>query len=167
MMQLFLIYIGGTAPGANIELHDVRFVAANSISETHILLRQQWFGTVKGLHIDSYMQIQHIDGYQVSLHTSPPQSGPTLYFVNFGGYYPDKIAEQHDFMLCVATSAAEAKAKAKASLLTDADSPHIDDLMQLDECFAMGQVQGFYIHLTPSGQSQPQRPDWSGYEVIG
>ncbi|MDP5141922.1 DUF1543 domain-containing protein [Rheinheimera baltica] len=166
-MQLYLVYIGGTAPGANIELHDIRFVAADNIEATYPLLREQWFGTKKGLHIDSYMQIQHIDGFQVSLHTAPQQAEHKLFFVNFGGYYPDKIAEQHDFMLCVASNVAQAKAKAKRLLLTDADSPHKDDLLELDDCFALEQLQGQYIHLTPSGQSQPMRPDWSGYNVIG
>lgn len=166
-MQLFLIYIGGTAPGANIELHDVRFVAAERIEETYSLLCQQWFGSVSGLHIDSYMQINHIDGYSVSLHNEPQPSSNKLYFVNFGGYYPDKIAEQHDFMLCVATSAAHAKAKAKQQLLTDACSRHKDDLLELDDCFALEQLQGLYIHLQPGGHSQPMRPDWSGYKIIG
>jgi hypothetical protein len=165
-MQLFLVYIGGSAPGANIELHDVRFVAGQQISDTYALLRQHWFGTKKGLHLDSYMQIRHIDGFQVSLQTQPQQSEHKLYFVNFGGYYPDKIAEQHDFMLCVAASETEAKHKAKRSLLTDADSQHKDDLLQLDDCFAVDQLQGWYVHLTPSGQSQAMRPDWSGYEII-
>ncbi|MBZ9612553.1 DUF1543 domain-containing protein [Rheinheimera maricola] len=166
-MQLFLVYLGGTAPGANIELHDIRFVAADKIEDTHALLCQQWFGTVKGLHIDSYMQITHIDGFAVSLQRTAAQCADKLFFVNFGGYYPDKIAEQHDFMLCVASSAQDAKAKAKRMLLTDADSPHKDDLLELDECVAIEQLQGWYVHLTPSGQSQPMRPDWSGYKVIG
>jgi hypothetical protein len=165
-MHLFLVYIGGTAPGANIELHDVRFVAGEQFSDTYPLLRQQWFGTLKGLHVDSYMQIKHIDGYRISLHTAPQQAEQKLYFVNMGGYYPEKIAEQHEFMLCVASSLQQAKAKAKQRLLTDADSQHKDDLLQLDECFALEQLQGWYIHLTPSDQSQAMRPDWSGYNVI-
>jgi hypothetical protein len=166
-MQLFLVYLGGTAPGANIELHDIRFVAANNIRDSYALLCQQWFGTVKGLHIDSYMQVKHIDGYSISLQPQPQASEQKLFFVNFGGYYADKIAEQHDFMLCVANSASAAKARAKQHLLTDADSQHKDDMLQLDDCFAVEQLQGLYLHLTPSGQSQPMRPDWSGYEVIG
>lgn len=166
-MKLFLVYLGGVAPGANIELHDIRFVAAERLEDSYSQLCQQWFGTVKGLHIDSYMQVQHVDGYAVSLQSTPAASELKLYFVNFGGYYPDKIAEQHDFMLCVARSASEAKAKAKRQLLTDADSQHKDDLLELDNCFAIEQLQGLYVHLTASGQSQPMRPDWSGYNVIG
>lgn len=166
-MQLFLVYLGGTAPGANIELHDVRFVAGLQLEDTYAQLCQQWIGTVKGLHIDSYMQVKHIDGYAVSLQDTPAQSDLKLYFVNFGGYYADKIAEQHDFMLCVAGSQQEAKQKAKQQLLPAADSRHKDDLLELDDCFAVTQLQGLYVHLTPSGQSQAMQPDWSGYNIIG
>jgi len=166
-MQLFLVYLGGTALGANIELHDVRFVVGKRIEDTYPQLRQQWFGTQKGLHLDSYLAVHNIDGYQIRLSTAPVQQQVKLFFVNFGGYYPGKIAEQHDFMLCVAGSAAEAKTRAKAQLLTDADSPHKDDLLQLDDCLQLEQASGYYIELVPGGQAQALRPDWSGYEVIG
>ena len=166
-MKLFLVYLGGKAPGANIELHDVRFVVAENIADTHETLRSQWFGTVKGLHIDSYMQVNDIDGYAVSLTTEKPQTSQKLYFVNLGGYYPEQIAEQHEFLLCVATSEHDAKQKAKQQLLANADSKHKDDLLELDECFAIEQLQGWHIQLTASGKAQPMHPDWSGYNVIG
>lgn len=165
-MQLFLVYLGGTAPGANIELHDIRFVAGARIEDTYAQLRKQWFGTPAGLHIDSYLRVTDIDGYAVSLQNSAPEHTQKLFFINYGGYYPGKIAEQHDFMLCVAGSVQEAKAKAKQLLLTDADSQHKDDVLELDNCFAVEQLQGFYVHLTASGKSQAMRPDWSGYNVI-
>ena len=66
-MKLFLVYLGGTAPGANIELHDIRFVAGACIEDTYTQLREQWFGAKAGLHIDSYMQVSDIDGYAVSI----------------------------------------------------------------------------------------------------
>lgn len=166
-MKLFLVYLGGKAPGANIELHDVRFVVAENIADTHETLRNQWFGTVTGLHIDSYMQVNDIDGYAVSLAKEKQQTSHKLYFVNLGGYYPEQIAEQHEFLLCVATSEYDAKQKAKQQLLANADSKHKDDLLELDECFAIEQLQGWHIHLTASGKAQPMRPDWSGYNVIG
>jgi len=166
-MKLFMVYLGGSAPGANIELHDVRFVVGENIVDTYPQLRAQWFGQVKGLHLDSYLVLQHIDGYEISLVTTPIKQDVKLYFVNFGGYYPTKIAEQHEFTVCVARSAAEAKAQAKARLLTDAQSQHKDDLLALDECLSIDEVSGYYIQLQPKGHSQPLIPDWSGYEVIG
>lgn len=166
-MKLFMVYLGGTAPGANIELHDVRFVVGKSIADTYEQLRAQWFGEVKGLHLDSYLELTEIDGYQLQLVADKPEQQQRLYFVNFGGYYPGKIAEQHEFMLCVASSAAEAKARAKKLLLTDADSQHKDDLLELDNCLPLDSVNGYYIALLAGGGNQPQVPDWSGYEVIG
>lgn len=166
-MKLFMVYLGGTAPGANIELHDVRFVVGDTIVDTYPQLRAQWFGQVKGLHLDSYLEVHDIDGYQLRLTTSPVEQPEQLYFVNFGGYYPGVIAEQHAFMLCVARSAAEAKARAKALLLTDAISQHKDDLLVLDDCLPLHSVNGYYIALQAGGGSQSLQPDWSGYEVIG
>lgn len=166
-MKLFMVYLGGTAPGANIELHDVRFVVGETIADTYEQLRAQWFGEVKGLHLDSYLELTAIDGYQLKLVTERPEQQQQLYFVNFGGYYPGKIAEQHDFMLCVASSAAASKARAKKMLLTDADSQHKDDLLELDNCLPLDSVNGYYIALLPGGGNQPMQPDWSGYKVIG
>ena len=166
-MKLFMVYLGGTAPGANIEVHDIRFVVGETMKDTYAQLRQQWFGEAKGLHLDSYLEVHNIDGYQIKLVPQPVQQTQKLYFVNFGGYYPSHMAEQHEFMLCVASSAAEAKKRAKATLLTKAQSPHKDDLLALDDLIQLDQLQGYYIQLQPSGTSQAQQPDWFGYEVIG
>lgn len=166
-MKLFMVYLGGTAPGANIELHDIRFVVGETIASTYPQLRQQWFGDSKGLHLDSYLQLHDIDGYKIRLAQTPSTATHQLFFVNFGGYYPGKVAEQHEFMLCVASSAAEAKARAKAILLTDADSQHKDDLLQLDDCLKLDAINGYYIHLDSGGTHQLLKPDWSGYNVIG
>ena len=44
MPGLLMFYVGGTAPGANIELHDVQFAAADRPEEAYPLLREKWFG---------------------------------------------------------------------------------------------------------------------------
>ncbi len=48
MNKLFIVYLGGSAPKANIELHDIQFVVGNTIEDTFEQLRSNWFGTVKG-----------------------------------------------------------------------------------------------------------------------
>ena len=50
---LFLVVLGGKAKKANIELHDVRWVAGSKIEDTYEVIRKDWFGTYEGLHIDS------------------------------------------------------------------------------------------------------------------
>jgi len=64
---LYLVVLGGRAEKANIELHDVRWVVVSKIEDTYDTLRKDWFGSPKGLHIDSYKKIKYIDGYKINL----------------------------------------------------------------------------------------------------
>jgi len=63
--KLFAVYLGGRADGCNIELHDVVFVVGPSIEATYSLLAKKWFGNLQGFHIDSYVELQNIDGYKI------------------------------------------------------------------------------------------------------
>ena len=53
-VYLFLVVLGGRAKKANKELHVVRGVVGSRIEDTFDLLRNDWFGNIEGLHIDSY-----------------------------------------------------------------------------------------------------------------
>ena len=64
---LYLVVLGGRTKKANIELHDVRWVVGSKIEDTFDTLRKDWFGSSKGLHIDSYKKIQYIDGHKINL----------------------------------------------------------------------------------------------------
>ena len=64
---LFLVVVGGRSPKANIELHDVRWVIGSKIEDTFDQLRNDWFGSNNGLHIDSYKKIDSINGYRINL----------------------------------------------------------------------------------------------------
>ena len=66
-IYLYLVVLGGRAKNANIELHDVRWVVGSKIEDTFNTLRNDWFGSPKGLHIDSYKKIRYIDGYKINL----------------------------------------------------------------------------------------------------
>ena len=86
MTKLFAIYIGGETPGANIEVHDMRFVAAPSILDTYDELLRQWWGKPGSLHVDCWANIDHADGYDVTLRPEPYRGEEKLYYVNLGGY---------------------------------------------------------------------------------
>ena len=167
MSQLFIVYLGGSAPKANIELHDIQFVIANTIEDTYEQLRQNWFGIVKGLHLDSYKTVKGADGYQISLQDKPQSFDKKLYFINFGGYDESKLNELHEFGLFVAKDKAEAKEKAKKSLLKNSLHQHKDNLMEVDDCLELSSIDGKYIHLTPNDEEYNLKPDWFGYRVIG
>jgi uncharacterized protein DUF1543 len=167
MPKLFLVYLGGRAPKANIELHDVQFVAGDSIEDTFQQLRQRWLGTVQGLHLDAYLEVKFVDGFRIELRRDPSAQPEKLYFVNLGGYDPASVAELHQFGLFVASAAADAKSKAKESLLTRSLQQHKDDLFDVDDCIPIGQVVEYFVHLVPDSRTQPFVPDWFGYRVIG
>lgn len=157
-MKLFAIYIGGEHPGAHIEIHDVRFIVAPTIRDTHDQLLAQWWGTPGTLHIDCWAEISHADGYDVALRPEPSRTAEKLYFVNLGGYEAKDFAEQHKNMFVVAATATEAKARA-IQTIADWKDAHRDDFYEAEKAFALDAVMGdrLHIHLTPSGLVQPPR----------
>lgn len=151
-MKLFAIYIGGEAEGANIELHDMRFVAAPSITETYDELRRQWWGIPKSLHIDCWAAIDHADGYDVTLRPEPFAGPERLYYVNLGGYAPGEFLEKHKNVFVVAESVPKAKARALGSVSGWREA-HRDDMFEAEQAFAIGAAGAeapLHIHLIPS-----------------
>jgi hypothetical protein len=155
-VELFAIYIGGEHPGAHIEVHDVRFVIAKSVRETHAKLRADWWGTPGTLHIDCWAEVTQVDGYDVTLRSEPPAGREKLYFVNLGGYDGQEFAERHKNMFVVATSPNDAKKRAVAVIAGWKDA-HRDDLYEAEQAFALDTMIGdrLHIHLTPSQRIQP------------
>ena len=151
-MKLFAIYIGGEHPGANIEVHDIRFIVAETIEATHDALLAQWWGKPGSLHIDCWSEIGRADGYEVSLRPEPFEGPERLYYVNLGGYDGQGFSEQHRNVFVVADSLAAAKSRAikRATGWTDA---HRDDMYEAEQAFALDAAameQRLHIHLTPS-----------------
>lgn len=151
-MKLFAIYVGGEHPSANIEVHDIRFVVARSLDETHDHLVREWWGRPGSLHIDCWSEISQADGHRVHLRAEPSTSEQRLYYVNLGGYDRVEFSERHKNVFVVARSLAEAKSRAltKAKGWTDL---HRDDLYEAEQAFALDQVTGLerlHIHLEPA-----------------
>ena len=166
-MQLFMVYLGGRIQGCHIEMHDVRFVVGESIEQTYTKLKVQWVGDKNSVHMDSFMAVNHIDGFAVTVVDEHVEQAEQLYFVNLGAYRADSLAEQHDFALYVARSSDEAKQRAKEHLLAGLSHIHKDDLYDVDDCFAVDLLDSqLHIKLTPSGQSQSIKPDWFGYHIL-
>ena len=183
---LFLVVLGGTAKKANVELHDVRWVIGSKIEDTYEVLRKDWFGTLNGLHIDSYKKINYVDGYKINLknienkkiRNNKPVIGisgkKNLYFVNIGGYDPSSMQEKHEFGLVVASSSLEAKNKAKSKWLNSCKKKHKDNihslrnLFSLDNCQIIKKIDNWEIELFLEDNlvKETNYPDWYGYKKI-
>jgi hypothetical protein len=120
------------------------------------------------------MAVRAVDGFAVSLGREPAAPRPErLWFVNLGAYRPDSLAELHHFGLVVACSSQAAKAAAKRQWLRGALQQHKDDLVAVDDCLAIEQLEllggeRWHVQLEPhlEGLSQSQVPDWFGYRLI-
>ena len=176
--KLFLVVLGGRCQGCHIEQHDVRWVVGETIEATLPALRQEWIGRRRGLHIDSYRCIEHVDGHRVEvveeIEHSASVDGPRLWFVNLGAYDPTSMAEQHQFGVIVARSSASAKARARQRWLRGLEQMHKDDLHPIEMDSALDDllpIQGngqWHLKLIadPQHEEGPGHPDWYGYWTI-
>ena len=178
--------LGGRAKKANIELHDVRWVVGSKIEDTYDTLRKDWFGSPKGLHIDSYKKIKYIDGYKINLINfekdkreknqlvKKNKAKKYLWFVNLGGYNPTSMQEKHEFGLVTASNKLEAKNIAKSKWLIGCKKKHNDDiasiemLINCDDCELIKKIDNWEIELTPVNNliEENNYPDWYGYKKL-
>ena len=183
---LYLVVLGGRANKANVKIHDVRWVVGSKIEDTFDILRKDWFGSPKGLHIDSYKKIKYIDGYKINLipfekdniykkqSVKKNKTKKYLWFVNIGGYSPNSMQEKHEFGLVVASSKLEAKKMAKSKWLVGCEKKHNDDISSLkmlfsfDNCRLIKKIGKWEIELTPNNNLKEENnyPDWYGFKRI-
>jgi hypothetical protein len=157
-VKLFVIYIGGTHEKSLIELHDMRFVVANTIEETYNTLRKSWWGTPTSLHLDAWGVLNYADGYSLSIsHTPPEQCSSRLYFVNLGGYDSQQFTELHQNVFVVAADEAQAKHKAVQQIACW-ESPHRDYLHQVESLIDLNSLlatNNYYLHMEQEFNPKP------------
>lgn len=163
--KLFAVYLGGRAPKCNTELHDVVFVVGTTIEDTYERLLDLWFGQPEGLHLDSWMELDIVDGHRVILTTEPAALSKKLYFVNLGAYADGEFTELHANAIVVAASEREVKSRAKSELLVGKKTVHTDDLFDIDDCLEITSVDGHSVVLEPTTAAAPPKPN-NGYHII-
>lgn len=153
--RLIACVLGGTAPGARTELHDVAFAVGPSLETVHRQLLDSWFGDPHGLHVDAWTFLESVKGYRVGLARTPPDNGLFLCFINIGGYRRGVFGEDHAWGFFGGKNKAEIKESAKRTLLAGHDQTHKDDLYVIDDCLPVTHVGDWHIHL----QSDPEARD--------
>lgn len=163
--KLFAIYLGGRAARCNTELHDVVFIVGESIETSYERLMDKWFGDPTRLHIDSWIELQVVDGYRILLSPNRSSAEEKLYFINLGAYLPGQFTEVHANAFVVAANETEVKRRAKAELLRGAQSVHTDDLYEIDDCLEISEVDGQHVHLERTTERAAFDPH-NGYHII-
>jgi hypothetical protein len=160
-MKLYAVLLGGKLEGAHIEVHDVRFVLANSLKETYPQLKSQWFGSPDGLHIDAYIQLECVDGYRIELLETPTVTSgdKQLYFINAGAAIDEKFNEFHEYAFCVAASTGEVLKRSKKELLCGMKDWHRDNLFDIDTLVNISeQFESVTIKLTKTKKAIMSTP---------
>ena len=146
--MLYVVMLGGRHPRASIEVHDVLFAQADSLEHTYPQLRADWFGSPKGLHIDSWLEVDGVEGYRIEFSQAAPAPGAMrLFFLNLGGYERQVFGEAHRYLLVVAPDKATAKQLGRQRMGAGWLKPHTDAVLDVDDCLPVDLVAGRYVHL--------------------
>lgn len=164
--KLFAVFLGGRAPGCHIELHDVVFVVSTGIEQSYSTLIKKWFGSPNRLHIDSYIELEHVDGYKITLLKEPKASKGflKLFFINFGGYKSNFFGEIHESGFYVAKDKNEALRRARHDLCVGSVLQHRDDVLEVtntvknvrtdvDDILELSTLDGYHLHLEPLSEA--------------
>jgi len=115
MPKLFMVLLGCTPAGRNIEQHDVFFGIGETIHQLIPDINVFWPGANK-LHMDGWREITKVDGHKVEIVSKDetvPASSLRLFFLNLGGYKENEFEEFHYKIVLAATDKAEAINRAK------------------------------------------------------
>ena len=67
MSKLYGVLLGGRADRCNTELHDTVFAVGDSLASCYPQLINKWFGNKNRLHVDSSVELNQVDGYDIIL----------------------------------------------------------------------------------------------------
>lgn len=171
--KLYVVQLGGRIEGGTTEIHDIAFGIGRCIQEAYPYFIKKWIGTKSNVHIDSIVEVDHIQGYKVRILDRPhAHSQMNLFLINSGCYFKNVLGEFHRFCLVVAPKEGNAIAKAKEIYLKalkdrplqaemrDIEQPHLDDAFLLDkdpafdvdDILSIADVGQYYIALEKTGQ---------------
>ena len=139
MPKLFMLLIGCTPPGRNIEQHDVFFGIGETINELIPAVVAFWPGHNR-LHLDAWREVTTVNGCNVEIipnNGTRPSSPIRLFFINLGGYKQNEFEEFHYKMIVAAGDKGEAINESKRTAFFrhtgfQGAAAHIDDKYGID-----------------------------------
>lgn len=138
--KLFMILLGASPKGRNIEQHDIFFGIAPSIKDLLSEMKAFWPEAKEKLHIDAYRIVNKVGGHKVEVIAKADEIKDditSLFFLNLGGYKMGEFEELHYKMLVVADQKALAIKEAKETAFYKhtgfkGATSHIDDKFGVD-----------------------------------
>ena len=177
MPKLFMILLGCTPTGRNIEQHDIFFGIGNSIKDLVPEIIESWPEARGKIHIDAWREVSLVNGHKVKV-VPAQQSASTgkLFFINLGGYKENEFEEFHYKMIVAANDKAEAIKQSKQTAFYKhtgfkGANSHIDDKygIDVDDIFEIrdilsGEIKNqFSLEIIKSEQRIEDDPIHLGY----
>jgi hypothetical protein len=134
-LKLFMILLGCKPPGRHVEQHDFFFGVATSLNHLADEMQAFWPEAQGRIHIDGWREVNTVEGYRVNIipKQNASNQGKKLFFINLGGYQPNKFEEQHYVILTAKDNSASALRNAKSTLFfQNSNSSHVDDKYGID-----------------------------------
>jgi hypothetical protein len=170
MPKLFMMLIGCSPPGRNIEQHDIFFGIGESIKDLLPAVQAFWPGQVK-LHFDAWREVTSVNGHRVSVVSagSERQSTPyRLFFINLGGYKQNEFEEFHYKMIIAAADKGEAISEAKKTAffrhtgfkgatahVDDKYGVDVDDVYEIKDILPASMKDQYTVLVEPSSKDLP------------
>ena len=165
MPKLYMLLIGASPPGRDIEQHDVFFGIGDSIKDLIPDVEAVWPGNNK-LHFDAWREFTSVNGYkeEVALKNESKQNSPfKLFFINLGGYKLNEFEEFHYKMIIAAADKSEAINSSKqtaffrhtgfkgaTSHIDDKFGIDVDDIYEITDILPAGTKEKYSILITPA-----------------
>ena len=176
--KLFVVLLGCKPENRNVEQHDVFFGVAKTIKDLIPHMQAFWPEAENGLHIDAYMPLEHISGYDISVvNSESSEIGERLglFCINLGGYAPPEFEEYHKKLFVVVPTLSDAIAQAKTDPfyhdgVTVPRNParsHVDDKIDVDEIINIqNKLAGHRIVIRKATSARVVEPPRIGYLVF-
>lgn len=167
-LKLFMLLLGCKPSGRHTEQHDVFFGIAESLHQLVPDIKAFW-PEPERIHIDAWREVNVVDNFRIHIINKQvggefqATSDRKLFFINLGGYQPNRFEEQHYIVLTVKENRAEAFKEAKKSLffqhnhfegahahIDDKYGIDVDDLYEIEEILSPAQKAAYRIELVPA-----------------
>ena len=172
-MKLFMLLLGATPKGRNIEQHDVFFGIAETLKDLIPDIIKSWPEAEGKIHIDAWREVNYIDEHVVEVYDKNQKLPGTtadeknkLFFLNLGGYKQNDFEEYHYKMLvaCENKSVAIMRAKDTAfykhtgfkeapSHIDDKYGVDVDDIFEIEDILPKHIKEQFSIVLSPTSNT--------------
>ncbi len=167
-LQLYIVLLGGYNKGDLLESHNLFIGVGTNIESLKKQMKNSWPAAT---HLDAYMILNHVNGYDIIIKKGNPPAGtvksfPMLVVGNIGYYKEGKFAEFHKLIPFVLSDEKDSilnKLKrdpefAEGQHLGESTRSHLDDkhvvtAFDVDDVINIQEnITGHVIELVPSNE---------------